>query len=219
LLKTAKLLCASHALAGWWYFALWYYWGVILYQNIQVIYCTTTWLYIWNHFLIPVLSLSWIIAGFTNILRSRNWLQPGMFSSQWCHEYKLTQALHSKMWCKSFPPYSSNFILIKLALSAMKYHLCRNGNYAWMAITHMSDKELFITLLRLLYICHHACRHAWMVCTLWLCIIDSWIFTMHWLVNTNCGICNIHFVLFFLIYSSQVPPPTPTDHFMSILSG
>lgn len=34
----------------------------------------------------------------------------------------------------------------------MKYHLRRNGNYAHMAMKELSDEEIFVTLLKALYV-------------------------------------------------------------------
>ena len=50
------------------------------------------------------------------------------------------------------PPYSPDFNPIELAFSAMKYHLRRNGAYNRMAMTEMSDQDIYITLLKSLYI-------------------------------------------------------------------
>jgi transposase len=56
------------------------------------------------------------------------------------------------MVCEFLPPYSPDFNPIELAFSAMKYHLRRNGDYIRMAMTEMSDEEVYITLLKALYI-------------------------------------------------------------------
>ncbi|KAF8550139.1 hypothetical protein OG21DRAFT_1420172 [Imleria badia] len=55
------------------------------------------------------------------------------------------------MRCEFLPPYSPDFNLIELAFSAMKYHLHRNGDYARMAMTEMSDEDIYITLMKALY--------------------------------------------------------------------
>ncbi|KIJ04806.1 hypothetical protein PAXINDRAFT_94266 [Paxillus involutus ATCC 200175] len=56
------------------------------------------------------------------------------------------------MQCEFLPPYSPDFNPIELAFSAMKYHLRRNGDYTRLAMTELSDEEIYITLLRALYI-------------------------------------------------------------------
>ena len=55
------------------------------------------------------------------------------------------------MCCEFLPPSSPDFNLIELAFSAMKYHLRRNGEYTRLAMTDMSDQEIYITLLEALY--------------------------------------------------------------------
>jgi hypothetical protein len=55
------------------------------------------------------------------------------------------------MRCEFLPPYSPNFNPIELAFSAMKYHLRRNGDYMRMAMTEMSDDDIYITLLGSLF--------------------------------------------------------------------
>ncbi|KIK10989.1 hypothetical protein PISMIDRAFT_537422 [Pisolithus microcarpus 441] len=65
------------------------------------------------------------------------------------------------MRCKFLPPYSPDFNPIELAFSAMKYHLRRNGDYTRMAMTRMSDKQIFITLLRALYTITPADSYGW----------------------------------------------------------
>ena len=55
------------------------------------------------------------------------------------------------MRCEFLPPYSPDFNPIELVFSAMKYHLRRNGDYMWMAMTQMADEQIYIALLRALY--------------------------------------------------------------------
>ena len=54
------------------------------------------------------------------------------------------------MRCEFLPPYSPDFNPIELAFSAMKYHLRRNGDYTCLAMTQMSDEDIYITLLNAL---------------------------------------------------------------------
>ncbi|KIK79327.1 hypothetical protein PAXRUDRAFT_161525, partial [Paxillus rubicundulus Ve08.2h10] len=49
--------------------------------------------------------------------------------------------------CEFLPPYSPDFNLIQLAFLAMK-----NGDYTRLAMTELSDEEIYISLLRALYI-------------------------------------------------------------------
>ncbi|KAF9222407.1 hypothetical protein BS17DRAFT_756122 [Gyrodon lividus] len=55
--------------------------------------------------------------------------------------------------CEFLPPYSPDFNPIELAFSAMKYNLCRNGGYMRLAMTLLSDQEIYVTLtlLKALY--------------------------------------------------------------------
>jgi transposase len=49
------------------------------------------------------------------------------------------------------PPYSPDYNPIELAFSAMKYHLRRNGEYARLAMTELSEEDIFFTLTAALY--------------------------------------------------------------------
>jgi transposase len=49
------------------------------------------------------------------------------------------------------PPYSPDFNPIELAFSAMKYHLRRNGEYVRMAMTELSDTDIYCTLSEALF--------------------------------------------------------------------
>jgi transposase len=50
------------------------------------------------------------------------------------------------------PPYSPDYNLIELAFSAMKYRLRRNGEYARLAMTELSQMDVICTLLEALYV-------------------------------------------------------------------
>ena len=49
------------------------------------------------------------------------------------------------------PPYSPDYNPIELTFSAMKYHLCRNGEYARLAMTELSNDDIFFVLSTALY--------------------------------------------------------------------
>ena len=49
------------------------------------------------------------------------------------------------------PSYSPDYNPIELTFSAMKYHLRRNGEYAHLAMTDLSDEDIFLTLSVTLY--------------------------------------------------------------------
>ncbi|KAK2463341.1 hypothetical protein APHAL10511_004652 [Amanita phalloides] len=72
-----------------------------------------------------------------------------------CHIHKhpdILELIESRgMHCEFLPPYSPDFNPIELAFSAMKYHLCRNGDYVRMAMTELSDIEIHVALLQALY--------------------------------------------------------------------
>ena len=55
------------------------------------------------------------------------------------------------MCCEFLLPYSPDYNPIELGFSVMKYHLCQNGVYVRMAMTELSDTEIFCTLLEALY--------------------------------------------------------------------
>lgn len=55
------------------------------------------------------------------------------------------------MRCEFLPPYSPDFNPIELAFSYMKYHLRRNGEYVRMAMTEMTDVDIYVCLLKPLY--------------------------------------------------------------------
>ena len=57
----------------------------------------------------------------------------------------------SGMRYEFLPPYSPDFNPIELAFSAMKFCLRRKGEYIRMALTELSDTEIFCTLLEALY--------------------------------------------------------------------
>ncbi|KAF9218417.1 hypothetical protein BS17DRAFT_720970 [Gyrodon lividus] len=65
------------------------------------------------------------------------------------------------MWCEFLLPYSPDFNQIELAFSAMKYHLCRSGDYVCMVMTEMTDEELYVTLLRVLYVITPQDAYGW----------------------------------------------------------
>lgn len=49
------------------------------------------------------------------------------------------------------PPYSPDYNPIELAFSAMKYRLRRRGEYTRLAMTELSNTEIYCTLLEALY--------------------------------------------------------------------
>ena len=57
----------------------------------------------------------------------------------------------SGMHCKFLPPYSPDYNPVKLAFYTMKYHLRRNGEYICLALSAMSNTEVYCTLLVALY--------------------------------------------------------------------
>jgi transposase len=65
------------------------------------------------------------------------------------------------MRCEFLPPYSPDFNPIELAFSAMKYHLQRNGDLVRMAMTELSDNDIYICLLDALYIISPADCKGW----------------------------------------------------------
>ena len=56
------------------------------------------------------------------------------------------------MRCEFLPLYSLDMNPIELAFSAMKYHLRRNGDYVQMAMTELADKDIYVALLKALYL-------------------------------------------------------------------
>lgn len=65
------------------------------------------------------------------------------------------------MKCVFLPPYSPDFNPIELAFSAMKYHLRQSGTYVRMAMTEMSDEDIYVTLLKALYIISPQDSYGW----------------------------------------------------------
>jgi hypothetical protein len=65
------------------------------------------------------------------------------------------------MRCEYLPPYSPNFNPIELAFSYMKYSLRWNGDYVRMAMTQMTDTDIFVCLLKPLYAITPEDAHGW----------------------------------------------------------
>jgi hypothetical protein len=74
---------------------------------------------------------------------------------------KPSTALNRGMRCEFLPPYSPDLNPIELAFSAMKYRLRRNGDYVRMVMTEMSDEEIYITLLKALYLITSEDAYGW----------------------------------------------------------
>jgi transposase len=55
------------------------------------------------------------------------------------------------MHVEFLPPYSPDYNPIELTFSAMKYHLRRNGNYIRLAMTELSDADIYFALSQALY--------------------------------------------------------------------
>jgi hypothetical protein len=55
------------------------------------------------------------------------------------------------MQCEFLSPYSPDFNPIELAFSYMKYSLHQDGDYVCLAMTEMSDVDIFLCLLKPLY--------------------------------------------------------------------
>jgi transposase len=66
--------------------------------------------------------------------------------SYFVYEY-LDRGIHIEY----LPPYSPDYNPIELAFSCMKYNLRRNGDYVRMAMTEMSDADIYVCLLKALY--------------------------------------------------------------------
>ena len=56
------------------------------------------------------------------------------------------------MRCEFLPPYLPDFDPVELAFSAVEFHLRRNGDLVRMAMTELSDEEIFLCLLDALYV-------------------------------------------------------------------
>ena len=65
------------------------------------------------------------------------------------------------MKCEFLPPYSPDLNPIELVFSAMEYHLHRNGGYVRMAMSEMSDEEIHVILLKVLYIISPQDSYGW----------------------------------------------------------
>ncbi|KAF8835163.1 hypothetical protein BDN67DRAFT_913513 [Paxillus ammoniavirescens] len=65
------------------------------------------------------------------------------------------------MRCEFLPPYLPYLNPIELAFSAMKYHLRRNGKYARLAMTQLTEQEIYITLLNVLYTITSEDSYGW----------------------------------------------------------
>ena len=57
----------------------------------------------------------------------------------------------SGMRVEFLSPYSPDYNPIELMFSAMKYHLHRNGDYVRLAMTELSDEDIYFTLTQALY--------------------------------------------------------------------
>jgi hypothetical protein len=68
------------------------------------------------------------------------------------------------MRCEFLPPYSPDFNPIELAFSFMKYNLRRHGEYVRMAMTEMTDAEIFVCLHKALYTVTPQDIYGWYKC-------------------------------------------------------
>jgi hypothetical protein len=69
------------------------------------------------------------------------------------------------MHCEFLPPYSPDLNPIELAFSKMKHVLRRNGDYVRMAMTELTDQDIYVSLLRALYtVTTHDCSGWFMHC-------------------------------------------------------
>ena len=99
------------------------------------------------------------------------------------------------MRCEFLPPYSPDFNPIELAFSAMKY-LRRNGDYMRLAMTQMTDEQIYIALLRALYTItrqdtfgwYSHCGYVWCTYTYTLFVV----LLLTWGVCLKC----IHYIHF-----------------------
>lgn len=65
------------------------------------------------------------------------------------------------MHCEFLPPYSLDFNPIELVFLAMKFHLRWNGDLVRMAMTELSDDEIFLCLMDALYSISIMDCHGW----------------------------------------------------------
>lgn len=143
-----QVFCPSRSLIQGRNYALWNYRRLVLHGNISTLHKPLTGLYA----TISRSKLHYRYGQLSHPQTSRHHQHDWVKVRTSIIIAKMNLIFGRGMRCEFLPPYSPDFNPIELAFSAMKFHLRRNGDLVRMAMTELSDEDIFLCLLDALYV-------------------------------------------------------------------